>query len=239
MLLTRLVDYAQADPRVTPPFYAPKPLRWIVELSLDGSLASDRLTPLADPSDRASRNGIVHVVPAVQRSGTAPAPMLAVDTAEYTLGWTADPARTGKTAQYHAAFVALIARWQASDPSPDGTAVSQFLRTGGPARLQRPEELAGNHLVAFRVAGEFVHATDSARRFWAREASVRKGSGRTGLCLVCGQAAPLLQTVPQQLPTRLVPGATNNASLVSLEVPPVLRRPGHLVPAAVAASRLR
>jgi CRISPR-associated protein Csd1 len=219
MLLTRLVDYAQADPAVTPPFYAPKPLRWIVELDPDGSPASDRLLPLADPSDRASRNGIVHVVPAVQRSGTAPAPMLVVDTAEYTLGWASDEKRNGKASQYHAAFAALIARWRAADPTPAAVAVDQFLHTGGPARLLRPEELAGSHLVAFRVAGELVHETGSARRFWAEEAALRKGSGRLGLCLVCGQVGPLLQTIPQQLPTRLVPGATNNASLVSLNKP--------------------
>jgi CRISPR-associated protein Csd1 len=219
MLLSRLVEYAQADPAMTPPFYAPKPVRWIVELSADGSPASERLTPLADPSNRATRNGTVHVVPAVQRSGTGPAPMLGVDTAEYTLGWASDDTRAGKAAQYHLAFTALIDRWHAADSSPAGAAVDRFLHAGGPARLLRPEQLAGNHLVAFRIAGEFAHATASARRFWAEEAALRKGSGRTGLCLVCGRVGPLLQTIPQQLPTRLVPGATNNASLVSLNKP--------------------
>ncbi len=216
MLLTRLVDYARSDPDAPPPFYASKPLRWIVELDPDGSPASDRLTPLADPSDPASRNGIVHVVPVVQRSGTAAAPMLAVDTAEYALGWASDQARAAKAAQYHTAFGALVERWHAADPSPTAAAVCRFLHEDGTARLVRAPELAGNHLVAFRVAGEFAHATDSARRFWAVEAERRKSSDRTGLCLVCCRVAPLLQTIPQQLPTRLVPGATNTASLVSL-----------------------
>jgi CRISPR-associated protein Csd1 len=219
MLLTRLVDYVKTNPEVTPPFYAPKAVRWIVELNMDGSAASDQLTPLADPSDRASRNGVVHVIPAVQRSGTAPAPMLGVDTAEYTLGWASDEQRIGKASQYHAAFAALITRWRATDPTPVPAAIDQFLRTGGPTRLLRPQELTGNHLVAFRVAGEFAHATNSARRFWADEAMLRKGTGRLGLCLVCGNVGLLLQTIPKQLPTRLVPGATNNASLVSLNKP--------------------
>jgi CRISPR-associated protein Csd1 len=80
----------------------------------------------------------------------------------------------------------------------------------------RPDDLAGSHLVAFRCAGQFLHQTPEAQRFWAAEAARRKGSGRTGLCLVCGRPEVLLQTIPQQLPSRLAPGATNSASLVSL-----------------------
>lgn len=214
MLLTRLVEYASLADRLPAPFYAAKSLRWAVELNADGSPASPRLTALFDASDRARRNGTVHLVPAVQRSGTASLPMLAADTAEYALGWATDDKRAGRAPGYHEAFAALVQRWHEADPCPQSAALLGFLRGGH--QLERPAELAGTHMVAFRSDSEFAHDTESARRFWAIEAGARKGSSRNGLCLVCGSVGPLLQTIPQQLPTRLVPGATNNASLVSL-----------------------
>lgn len=220
MLLKRLVDYARADPNTPPPFYGSKNLRWAVELTADGEPATKQPTPLVDPSKPATRNGRVDDVPAVQRSGTAPQPMLAVDTAEYVLGWPRDDTYAAKADRYHTAFRELIAKWQATDPNPAASAVLRFLQSNGQARLERPSELAGTDLVAFRVVGEvareFAHQTESARRFWAAEAARRKGSERIGLCLVCGQVGRLLQTIPQQLPTRLVPGATNSASLISM-----------------------
>ena len=216
MLLTRLVEYARTDPTVPPAFYASKLLRWIVELNEDGSLASPHLTDLADPTERARRHGVPHLVPTIQRSGVAPQPMLAVDTAEYALGWSTDESRATKSARYHAAFGDLALRWHESDNSPESSALRGFLVGQHGNAFVRPAELAGNHLVAFRVAGRFLHANAGAQRFWADEAERRKGSTREGLCLVCGQSGRLLQTIPHQLPTRLVPGAKQNASLVSL-----------------------
>lgn len=216
MLLTRLVEYARTDPAVPPAYYASKLLRWIVELNADGSPASPQLTDLADPTERTRRSGIPHVMPAVQRSGTGAQPMLATDTAEYALGWSTDEARVAKSARYHAAFRDLALRWHQADQSAESSALHAFLTGQHADTLTRPAELTGNHLVAFRVAGRFLHADAGAQRFWAGEAEGRKGSTREGLCLVCGQHGRLLQTIPQQLPTRLVPGASNNASLVSL-----------------------
>lgn len=215
MLLTRLVDYGRADPEVLPPFYQPALVRWVVELAGDGTPASPQLTDLADPTDRARRNGVVHPVPSVQRSGTASKPMLAADTAEYALGWASEPERDAKAATHHAAFRELVGRWQEAEPSSAAAALHAFLCGGHAAGLVRPPDLAGSQRVAFRVQGRFVHDTEDARRFWAVEASGRKGSARRGLCLACGRWEQLLQTIPQQLPTRLVPGATNTASLVS------------------------
>jgi CRISPR-associated protein Csd1 len=216
MLLHRLIDYARADLHIPAPFYAHKTVRWVVELHPDGSLASRYLTDLADPSDRAQRNGTPQMVPSVQRSGRASQPMLAVDTAEYALGWATDGKRDAKAKQYHAAFRELVARWHTSSDDPAAAALHHFLTGGHAAALFDEPNLAGTHLVAFRSSGRFVHDTDSARQFWAGEAGTRKRSTRTGLCLVCAQVGPLLKTIPQQLPTRLVPGASQTAALVSL-----------------------
>ncbi|MGH3629513.1 MAG: type I-C CRISPR-associated protein Cas8c/Csd1 [Sciscionella sp.] len=216
MLLHRLVEYARADQHISPPFYATKTVRWVVELNPNGSLASRHLTDLADPGDRARLHGTQRTVPSVQRSGTASQPMLAVDTAEYALCWATDDKRVAKAEQYHATFRELIARWQDNGGDPAATALHRFFANDHAAKLIAEPGLAGNHRVAFRSGGQFLHDSDSARRFWASEAGARKSSTRTGLCLICAQVGPLLKTIPQQLPTRLVPGASNNAALVSL-----------------------
>jgi CRISPR-associated protein Csd1 len=215
MLLTRLVELARTDQSMPVPFYADKTVRWVVELNPDGSLAAAHPIDLADSSDRARRNGSTHAVPSVQRSGTGSKPMLAVDTAEYALGWTSDSIRQAKAANYHRAFQDLVARWHAAEGTPPAATLHAFYADGHATSLRRPEGLVGSQLVAFRAAGRFLHATESAQRFWAGEAQDRKASTRTGLCLVCGQPGPLLQTIPQQLPARLVPGATQTAALVS------------------------
>jgi CRISPR-associated protein Csd1 len=216
MLLHRLVDYARADPHIPPPFYASKPVRWVVELNPDGSLASRHLTDLADPGDRAQRNGTPRMVPLIQRSGIASQPMLAVDTAEYALGRATDGKREAKAKQYHETFRELVAGWHASSDDPAAAALHYFLTGGHAAALLDEPNLVGSHLVAFRSSGRFLHDADSARRFWASEAGSRKSSTRSGLCLVCAQVGPLLKTIPQQLPKRLVPGASQTAALVSL-----------------------
>jgi CRISPR-associated protein Csd1 len=215
MLLTRLVQLARTDPSMPVPYYTDKIVRWVVELNPDGSLAAPQLIDLADSSDPARRNGITYAVPSVQRSGTGSKPMLAVDTAEYALGWASDPARQAKATAYHRAFQGLVARWHAAENTPPAATLHDFFTHGHVEGLRRPEGLVGGQLVAFRTAGRFLHATESAQRFWAEEAQGRKASTRTGLCLVCGRPGPLLQTIPQQLPARLVPGATQTAALVS------------------------
>jgi len=142
--------------------------------------------------------------------------MLAADTVEYSLGWSSDEDRATKTTAYHDAFRNLTARWHARGGGPPAAALHAFLEQDQREALVRPGEWSGSDLVAFRCNGEFLHATESARTFWAIEANARKGSDRTGVCLVCGEMGPLLQTIPLPLPARLAPGASNQAALVSV-----------------------
>lgn len=66
------------------------------------------------------------------------------------------------------------------------------------------------------VDGKPVIEHESLIRFWTDEVARRKGSGTTGICLVCGQDADLVDTVPGNISKRLVPGTENNAALVSV-----------------------
>ncbi|HEY9471245.1 MAG TPA: type I-C CRISPR-associated protein Cas8c/Csd1 [Propionibacteriaceae bacterium] len=216
MLLTRLADYARVSKRDAPPYYKDKLVRYVLELNRDGTLASPRLTSLANPAQPRMKNGVVHTVPSiVKTSGIAPT--LAVDTCEYMFGWVDETTKKPqRVEQMHQRFRALVDQWVEMDPAGPGRALKQFYADGHVARLSPEPGWSRADVVAVRVAGRFLHATESAQRFWKSVAEGRKTSGRTGLCLVCGEPGALLQSIPQQVPMRLVPGATQSASLISV-----------------------
>lgn len=214
-MLNRLREYGLRSPDVLPPFHARKPIRWVLDLNADGTPVAS-LIDLADPQDRTRRYGVAHAVPAVTRT-VGVAPLLAADTPEYVFGWVGEDGKPDRVARQHEAFVDLIHRWAKDAPDdPAAQAVAAFYRDGHVARVAQPAGWSRADLVAFRVGGQFAFATDSARRLWAAEAVGRKGLGRVGLCLVCGTSGPLLKTIPQQVPRKWVPGATQSASLVSI-----------------------
>ena len=221
MLLTRLVEYAadaaQAGTAVPPPYYKSQKIRWILELNPDGSLASGELQPLANPDDPVLRNGVEYLVPSITKTSGI-APRIAVDTLEYVFGWVPDDGKPDRAARAHEAFRGLTASWAAADPAGPVQALHRFLSEGHAQRVVPPEGWARGDQVIVRIQGEpgFLHDTDSARQYWASVAASRKESGVTGLCLVCGTVGGLLRTIPQQLSARLVPQATQSASLVSV-----------------------
>ncbi|MEU8262599.1 type I-C CRISPR-associated protein Cas8c/Csd1 [Micromonospora sp. NPDC048999] len=214
MLLQRLVEYADTSEDVIPAFYARKPVRWSLEIDGNGVPRGD-LVSTADKDDPQRRFGVQRLVPAVVKtSGISPA--LAVDNGEYVFGWLSEGAKPERVAKQRDAFCALITEWAAAEPDGPGPAIAAFYRDGHAGKLQPPADWSRGDLIGFWVDGVYAADTGAARRFWAGVAGDRKSSGRSGLCLVCGQVQPLLKTVPQQIPRRWVPGATQNASLVSM-----------------------
>jgi len=214
VLLKRLVEYADTSDDIIPPFYARKPVRWSLEVDANGVPRGD-LVDTADKDDPRRKFGSFRLVPAVTRTvGIAPA--LAVDNGEYVFGWLSEGAKPERVAKQYDAFRTLISDWAAAEPDGPGPAIAAFYRDGHAGKLKPPAGWGRGDLIGFTVDG--VHAADTgeARRFWAGVAGDRKGSGRSGLCLVCAQVRPLLKTVPQLIPRRWVPGATQNASLVSV-----------------------
>jgi CRISPR-associated protein Csd1 len=215
MLLQRLVEYARSSPDVVPPFYGRKPVRWVLDLNPDGTPAGD-LIDLADASEPGRRFGASHVVPAITRT-VGVAPTLAVDTPEYVFGWVSDVTKQERVARQHEAFRELTSEWARTEKT-EGPArtIAAFYQAGHHRKVPKPAEWGRSDLVAFRVRGEFACKTAEAVRFWAVVAGGRKGLGQSSLCLVCGQVRPLLKTIPQQIQRRHLPGATQSASLVSV-----------------------
>jgi CRISPR-associated protein Csd1 len=215
MLLQRLIEYAESSAEAVPAFYERKPVRFALDIDAAGRPTSE-LTDLADASDPARRFGVPRLIPKVSRTvGISPA--IAVDNAEYVLGWVGEGGNAERVPRQYAAFRDLAFEWAAAEPNdPVAAAIAAFYRTGGPAAVKQREKWARGDLVAFRVGEEFACETESARRFWAGVAGGRKSLGRSGTCLVCGQNRALLKTVPQQVERRWLPGASNSAALVSI-----------------------
>jgi len=214
VLLQRLVEYADTSQDVIPPFYARKPVRWSLEIDASG-VPRGGFVSSADKDDPQRRFGAPRLVPAVTRT-VAISPTLAVDNGEYVFGWISDGAKPDRVAKQHEAFQALIAEWAVAEPDGPGPAIAAFYRDGHAGKLKPPADWSKGDLIGFWADGVYAADTAQARRFWADVASDRKSSGRSGLCLVCAQVRPLLKTMPQQVPRRWVPGATQSASLVSM-----------------------
>lgn len=216
MLLQRLVEYADALPsnETVPAFYRRKPVRYLLDLDVDGKPAGG-LVDTAVKTDPQDRFGVPRPVPAVTRTGGI-APALAVDTGEYVFGWVPEGGNAKRVADQHQAFQDLIDQWAAADPDGPARAIAAFYRQGRDRAFNPPEGWNRADLIGFRIGTRHAADTESAQRFWAQVAGDRKGSGRTGRCLVCGRLGKLLKTVPQQIPQRWLPGATQSASLVSV-----------------------
>ena len=213
MLLQRLVEFAEASDDNVPEFYARKPVRWALDIKSDGAFQA--LRELADASDSERRNGVSFLVPSVTRTSGV-SPVLAVDNVEYVFGWVSEGARPDRVAKQHEAFRELHRRWADAESNGPASAIAAFYQRGENQKVHLPEKWSRGDLVAFCVDGVFAFQTEAARRYWAKIADVRKGSGRSGLCLVCGKVRSLLKTIPQQIPRRWLPGATQSASLVSV-----------------------
>ncbi|MFI6100782.1 type I-C CRISPR-associated protein Cas8c/Csd1 [Lentzea sp. NPDC051213] len=217
MLLQRLVQQAAQDPAAKP-FHRLLRFDWELRLNPDGTLCGDGLESLLAPDAAGKPRGAEHLVPAVTRT-VGVAPNLAADDVQYVLGWDDADSKPARVAQCHTAFVELTQRWA---DSPEGQhdqiaqAVARFYRSGHTARLRREPEATTKQRVLITVGTTPAYRAASVTAFWTAEVTRRKGGGQRGLCLVCGRTGPLLDTLPGKVPARLVPGATNDAALVSV-----------------------
>ncbi|OLR92569.1 type I-C CRISPR-associated protein Cas8c/Csd1 [Actinokineospora bangkokensis] len=224
MLLQRLAEHARQD-TTTRPFHRPRAFQWQLRIRLDGTLAGDRVESIQTLDAKGRLQGIPHTVPAIVRT-VGVAANLAADDAQYVLGWGDDTTRPERVARCHTAFVDLTRRWAASPEGRDdpiAAAVDAFYRSGALATVPRDPDVAAKHGVLLTVedGAGVTHAYDapSISRFWEGEVARRKAgkdTAGTGLCLVCGTVRPLLDTLPSKVPSKLVPGASNDAALVSV-----------------------
>ena len=222
MLLTRLVEHAAKRSGLPAPFYRPRAVRWVIHLELDGRPRSPQLEDRGDPGNPAATQ---LAVPYVYRSGQRPPAMLLVDTLEYALQRPKrDDAKAAADAERrHQDFVDLIQRWHNDSGDPIAAEIVRFYQSGAARGLAVPADAHPSDLVAFRVAGIWAHERPSARELWRQVVGERKrGSQSHGLCLVCGQAGALLDTIPASVKAGAIPaagGRSRDAQLVSINKP--------------------
>ncbi|GAB3474557.1 CRISPR-associated Csd1 family protein [Amycolatopsis cihanbeyliensis] len=216
MLLQRLAAYAGRDATAVP-FHRDRQFHWELRLDEQGQPCGDSVESLVFPDTTGTPRGAVHRVPAVVRT-VGVAPNLAADDVQYVLGWSDRDSKPARVAQCHAAFAELMERWANSPEGrhdPVAQAVAACYRSGALHQLRQPTEFTAKQGVLITVANEPAYQAPSVVPFWTGEVARRKGAG-SGLCLVCGTTGPLLDTVPGKVPARLVPGASNDAALVSV-----------------------
>src|SRR5690606_8063107 len=162
VLLQRLVEYANASEDVVPPFYAYKPVRWILDIDEDGNPILGELTDTADKADPQRKFGVVRQVPAVTRTvGVAPA--LAVDTGEYVFGWVSPGSKPDRVAKQAQTYRDLVETWAEADPDGPGAAIAAFYRKGYDKRYTPGPGWSRGDLIGIRVNGTFAAETPSAR----------------------------------------------------------------------------
>lgn len=216
MLLQRLVEHATHRDETSRPYHRGRVFDWELVLTADGSpLGLERLVQL---DAKGKPRGVVHATPSAGRAFGVAA-NLAADDIQYVLGWADENAKPDRIAQCHTAFSDLTARWAASDDGRDdpiAQAVGAFYGEGRVPEVKRPDEFSSKQGVLITVDGVPAYDGESVVPFWTAEVARRKGGGESGLCLVCGQVRPLMKTVPGKVRSSLIPGATNDAALVSV-----------------------
>ncbi|MGW1682697.1 type I-C CRISPR-associated protein Cas8c/Csd1 [Saccharopolyspora sp. NPDC002376] len=221
MLLNKLAEYAHEHSDTSRPFHATYEFHWQLNIGTSGGGISEvNLIPLADESGNG--RGIPHEVPAIVRT-SGPEPFLVADDVQYVLGWDDENEVSKRVRDCHKAFVEIVLQWSGSAEGADddvAQVVAEFYRSGGPSKLDKPEDVTAKQRVLIAVNGQPAYDAPSVVPYWISEVVRRKGTGKSGRCLVCGKTAPLLKTMPTFIPAKLVPGAdSRGAALVSINEP--------------------
>ncbi|RJO77691.1 hypothetical protein D5S18_08135 [Nocardia panacis] len=218
MLLQRLISYANEHRGSAPPFHRDREFRWKIDiLTRDGKIEGVPVLERLSDVDKPQR-GVVHTVPAATRT-VGIAPNLAADDIQYVLGWSDDNTATSRAADCHDQFVDLIGQWKdavSTDTDPVPHILARFYMSGRHRHLVQPADFRAKDGVLLAVDGVPAYRSPTAAEFWRTRVQQRKSSGRVGICMVCQRNGLLANTIPGKVPAALVPGASNDAALVSI-----------------------
>ncbi|MGI5951950.1 MAG: type I-C CRISPR-associated protein Cas8c/Csd1 [Brooklawnia sp.] len=237
-LYQSLVKFADLAGVVGKPHHGLTKFEWQLELNADGSLASPELIPLTSQRQvgrRVKELPYMEIyVPRTTRTRGV-LPMLGADHIAYVLGWAQPPERAPDQSEAewqeakdkeqvtvhkkHRAWVDLMSSWaEFAEAQGDFVphAVVSFLR-GYKDQVQRPEKWTSKDGVYLRVDGRPVVEAPSAVAFWTKTVDSKKATGAEGLCLVCSEFRPLVDTFPTQIKGPLLPnGQSSGVAPVSV-----------------------
>ncbi|MGI6366745.1 MAG: type I-C CRISPR-associated protein Cas8c/Csd1 [Anaerolineae bacterium] len=212
MFLRRLVELSERPGYESPPRgYAPKPIRYIIELDEAGRPLTPHLTDTADAKDRNLQRGHERLSPTLRR-GSTPRALLLADNGTYVLGLAAE-GRTEDSSyvrERHAAFRELIDECARATDDPDVRAVAAFYASGAAASLNLTDVVVSENFT-FSVASRLPIDSPVVKRFWAERQETRDNVMQ---CVVCGKHKPVLRTLETMI-KRVPGGNTSGTSIIS------------------------
>lgn len=196
MLLQRLAEYSRrqtaAAETALPALYAEGPARYFIHLDAAGRYLG--MADTADPKNARAKRGVQRPLPQIKRSSGIK-PLLLADKADYTLAYAKDGPPTKRSADCHAAYIALAQRCWRETEEPEVQAVLSFLESNPLEQIRSdqsfdPETFDPGAIITFQVEGRPVVDNPSVQTFWA---AVNQPDTAAAQCLVCGQNRPPLK----------------------------------------------
>ena len=217
MFLQRLREYADGRMELPPVLYSETPIRYVIDLDLDGTPRTGIPTDTADPSSPRGKRGVRRLAPQVARS-VGIKPLLLADNGEYTLGLAREESKAERVAACHDAYRELVRRCAEATAAPEVVAVQRFLDGEPAARLKLPDDFDRGATITFRVhqGMDAVFPIDQPRvqSFWAADNDPGSKGARVLQCLVCGQERPVLERLQGKI--KGIPGGqTSGTSIIS------------------------
>lgn len=214
-ILQSLARYYGRLPNVAPQGWSQEKFGWCIVLDGDGTPVD--VENLHDTLSGKKPKPTLHPVPAAVKRTVAIAPNFLWDKSAYVLGRTAGEGK--RTADEHAAFVALHLKRLAGQNDAGLIALRRFLEKWRPEHFERlphggPEMLDAN--ILFKLDGEngYIHDRSAARALVETQASNDADNGV--FCLVTGQQGPVARLHPT---IKGVEGAqSSGAALVSFNL---------------------
>jgi CRISPR-associated protein Csd1 len=207
-MLNALVQVAhrfQEEGLLPPPGYKKtESIRWVIRITPEGEMSQIEETQ------------IPHARPDRQRSGKVSAgnvnPYLLVDQARYALGMP-EPGKTKDAKLLHGGFVTLLRECADATQDRDLVVILQVLSTYASASewqkiaprdmVAKWDKIAPKDVVTFAVdrgtPEMYPFQREPVQQFWLRHLEQEFVSALRGQCACCGQAARLLQTLPQEV----------------------------------------
>lgn len=214
-ILQSLVRYYDRLPDVAKPGWSYEKFGWCIVLDAGGKPVD--VENLHDTLSGKKPKVTLHAVPAALKRTVAIAPNFLWDKTAYVLGRTAGTSK--RTAEEHAAFVAMHRERLAGSDDPGLLALRRFLDTWQPDQFEAlphggPDMLDAN--VMFRLEGErgYIHERPAARALF--EAKEPAGAQPGQFCLITGEQGPVARLHPT---IKGVDGAqSSGAALVSFNL---------------------
>lgn len=215
MILTRLKEYADTRMELPPAMYRTQPVRWFINLTLEGEL--EGFTPLGRTS-KADKRGLNLTVPDLVRAN-AIKPKLLSDNGEYVLGIGRADGDTKKVIERHKRFKDLVALVAQETLDPTVQAVKLFLDRWIPDSTRILSLAPGfepSDVMTFRVQGMLPVDLFKVQQFWAIHTSGadENSEERIAQCLITGETTVVEHMMPGKV-KGIPDGQPAGTSLVS------------------------